>query len=69
MNNEDHAAWTRIIFAFSCWIAGHVTLSGFALTVSICVGLLQGYKTLREIRRDRRLEKLQAILQQPESSL
>jgi hypothetical protein len=62
VSNEDHAAWTRIVFAFACWMLSHVTLSGIALSVSIGVGLLQGYKTLRELRRDCRLERLEAKL-------
>lgn len=55
-HSNDHAAWFTIMFGWACWLAGHVTLSNVALVVSIAVGLLQGYKTLREIRRQRRLE-------------
>jgi heme exporter protein D len=56
---NDHTAWLTILFGWLCWLAGHVTLSNVALTVSIVVGLLQGYKTLREIRRQRRLEDIE----------
>lgn len=56
MHHDDHSAWTNIAIAFAFWLAGHVTLSNVALLVSIGVGLLQGYKTLREIRRQRRVE-------------
>lgn len=54
MNNDsDSHAWANVAVAFAFWIAGHVTLSNVALTVSICVGVLQGYKTLREIARNK----------------
>lgn len=52
MNNDnDTHAWVNVAVAFAFWLAGHVTLSNIALAVSIGVGLLQGYKTLRDIRK------------------
>lgn len=54
MNDHNHSAWWNVLIAFAFWVAGHITLSNIALTVSICVGLLQGYKTLRDIVRDRK---------------
>lgn len=65
MNHDnDSNAWLTILFGWICWVAGHVTLSSVALLVSIAVGLLQIYKTLREIRRARRVEKFEALLKQ-----
>lgn len=54
MNHDNHSGWWGATIAFLFWFAGHITLSNIALTVSICVGLLQGYKTLRDIWRDRK---------------
>jgi heme exporter protein D len=63
MNNNDTLSdWSKVALAFGCWLAGHVTLSGFALVMSILVAGLQGYKLIREIRRDRRMERLEAKL-------
>lgn len=56
MNQHDQSGWVNVAIAASFWLVGHVTLSNLALCVSIGVGLLQGYKTLREIRRQRRME-------------
>jgi hypothetical protein len=52
MNHDnDHAAWINVTLAGGFWLIGHITLSNLALCVSIAVGVLQGYKTWREIRR------------------
>jgi hypothetical protein len=40
-----------VTLAGGFWLIGHITLSNLALCVSIAVGVLQGYKTWREIRR------------------
>ena len=49
----DHYAWWSVFITWTFWLIGHVTLSNIALVVSICVGLLQAYKTIRDIRKDK----------------
>jgi hypothetical protein len=52
-HNQDHSGWFTFVMTFGFWIAGHVTLSNIAFIVSICVGLLQIYKTVRDLRKDK----------------
>jgi hypothetical protein len=52
-DHNNHSGWVAFLMSFGFWVVGHVTLSNIALVVSICVGLLQIYKTVRDIRKDK----------------
>jgi hypothetical protein len=59
-------AWTKITFAWLMLGVSGVTLSQLAIVLTIIFTALQIYKQIREIRRERRLERLEAKLNKPE---
>lgn len=56
--NDDQIAWVKVSVAWIGLLVGGMTLSGIALMLTIIFTALQIYKQVREIRRERRLERL-----------
>ena len=57
-------AWAKIALAWIGALIGSVTLSQIAVVLTIVFTTLQIYKLIRAMRRDARMEKLEARLKQ-----
>ena len=57
-------AWAKVAVAWIGALIGTVTLSQIAVVLTIVFTLLQIYMLIRGVRRDARLEKLEARLRQ-----
>lgn len=65
MSDQNHA-WFKVAVAWIGVFIGGVTLSQIALVMTIIFSGLQIYKLIRDMRHDRRVEKFEARLKQPD---
>lgn len=67
MTNEHDTffAWFKISVAWIGLLIGGITLGQIAVVMTIIFTGLQIYKQIRDLRKERRLERLEAKLKQP----
>ena len=70
MESHDaiYVAWAKVAIAWIGIAVGGLTLSSIALVMTIGFTLLQSYILIRRLRREIRLEKLEAKLKHEDKS-
>jgi hypothetical protein len=68
LDNDTHFAWVKIVGAWAVTCFGAITLSRVSACLVIIFTLLQIEKQLRERRREKRLEALEAKLMAPDTT-
>lgn len=66
MNDHDNAVMFKLLLAWIGTAVGGVSMSTLVLGATLVFTLLQIYVMVRKLRREIRLEKLEAKLRQPE---
>ena len=61
-DHEASIGWAKVAVAWIGLVVGGVTLSTIALILTIAFTSIQIWKAIREIRREMRLERLEAKL-------
>lgn len=65
-NDQDHTVMFKLLLAWIGTAVGGVSMSTLVLGATLVFTLLQIYVMVRKLRREIRLEKLEAKLRQPE---